>query len=189
MSIEIDINNLAQVELALRKTPEKINQVLSRAVNRAATNAKSNMSKKVREEYAIKASDIKNAVNITRATTSKPDATVKSAGKKINLAKFRISPTAPRPNNPPKDGYKVQVKKSEGLKVVPRGFLVNSNGGLAFFQRTGSSRMPIKRLMGPAVPEMIGNKSVIEWVENEAQKMLNSRVEHELQRTLGVNKG
>jgi hypothetical protein len=49
--------------------------------------------------------------------------------------------------------------------------------------------MPIKRLMGPAVPEMIGNKSVIEWVENEAQKMLNSRVEHELQRTLGVNKG
>ena len=70
--------------------------------------------------------------------------------------------------------------------MVPKGFLANVRGELAFFQRTTSKRLPIVRLMGPSVPEMIGNKNVIEWVEKEAQSMLNKRIKEELKYILGA---
>jgi len=183
--IDVTIENYNLVQKALKDQPKKINMVLSRAINRAATNAKANMSKKVREEYVVPASEVKKTIVITRATTSSPTAIVKSMGKKISLAKFKISPTQPRPANPPA-AYKVQIKKNGGLKPVERGFLANVNGNIGFFQRVGSSRMPITRLMGPSVPQMIGNKSVIERVENEAKKMLNTRIQHELEQVLGA---
>jgi len=184
--IKITVEKLLEVQKALKDQPKKINLILSRAINRAATNAKTNMSKKVREQYVIKASDIKSTINISKATSSKPYAIVKSTGKKIDLTMFKINPKDARPQNQPKGGYKSQIKKEGGLKVVPRGFLVNARGGLGFFQRTGSSRMPIARLMGPSVPQMIGNKNVIESIEKEAQSMLNNRIDHELQRILEV---
>jgi hypothetical protein len=131
---------------------------------------------------------VKSTVSFTKATSEKPYSLVKSAGKKIPLTKFKLSPVEPRPSSPPKKGYKVQVLKGGGSKAVPRGFLVNIRGSLAFMQRDGTSRLPITRLMGPSVPEMIGQKSTIEWVESEAAKMLNKRLGEELEYTLGARK-
>lgn len=184
--ISITEENLDKVKAALKDQPRKVNLVLSRSVNRTVTNVKSNISKKVREEYVIKASDIKASLTITKATTARPYATVKSEGKRIDLTKFRLSPSEPRPQNPPKKGYKVQVKKTEGLKIVPRGFLADAKNSVGFFQRVGSGRYPIKRLMGPSIPEMIGKKTIISWVEDQANTMLAQRVEHELQRITEV---
>lgn len=184
--ISVSAENLKAIQKALSGTPKKVNQVLSRAVNRAVTNVKSNISKKVREQYVVKASDVKDSLHITKATVGYPVAVVKSTGKKLNLTKFRISPIEPRPTSPPKNGYRVEVKKSEGLKTVPRGFLAYTKNSLGFFQRTGSSRMPIKRLMGPSIPEMIGHEDTIEYIESEARSMLNKRIEHELERVLGA---
>lgn len=184
--ITVTAENLEAVQKALSGTPKKVNQVLSRAVNRAVTNVKSNISKKVRENYIVKPADVKDSLKITRATSNNPVAIVRSTGKKISLTKFRIKPSDARPKKPPKNGYQVQVKKSEGYKTVPRGFLAYAKGSLGFFQRTGSSRMPIKRLMGPSIPEMIGHKDTIAYIESEANSMLNERIKHELEYITGV---
>jgi hypothetical protein len=183
--IDITLENYAVVQKLLKDQPKKVNLVLSRAINRAATTAKAAMSKKVREVYVVSAAEVKKSIIITRATASRPFAIVKSTGKKISLAKFRTSPTQPRPKNPP-SAYKVQIKKSGGLKAVPRGFLINVKGSVGFFQRVGASRFPITRLMGPSVPQMIGQKSVIDWVETQARNMLNTRIQHELEQVLGA---
>jgi hypothetical protein len=183
--IDVTLENYNLVQKMLKGQPKKVNLVLSRAINRAATTAKAVMSKKVREVYLVPAAEVKKTIGITKATTSRPSAIVKSMGKRIGLAKFKTSPAAPRPANPP-SAYKSQVKKSGGLKVVEGGFLANVNGGVGFFRRTGSSRLPIARLMGPSVPQMIGQKSVIEWVELQAKNMLNTRIQHELEQVLGV---
>jgi hypothetical protein len=184
--ISISVEGENAVKEALRGSPKKVNLVLSRAVNRTVTNVKSNISKQVRAEYVIKASDVKNSLHITKATTSKPYAIVRSAGKKIDLTKFRISPKEPNPKNPPRGGYKVQVKKSEGLKVVDRGFLAYAKGSLGLFQRIGSSREPIKRLMGPSIPEMINRPKIINYIEEQAGTMLEKRLGHEMERVLGA---
>ena len=185
--ISISVEGENAVKEALRGSPKKVNLVLSRAVNRTVTNVKSNISKQVRAEYVIKkASDVKNSLHITKATTSKPYAIVRSAGGKIDLTKFRISPDEPRPKNPPKHGYKVKIKKSESLKTVPRGFLAYAKGSIGFFQRIGSSREPIKRLMGPSIPEMINRPEIINYIEEQAGTMLEKRLGHEMERVLGA---
>lgn len=185
--IDITIQNYSAVQKALKGQPKKVNLVLSRAINRAATTAKAAMSKKVREQYLVSAADVKKTIGITKATTSRPSAIVKSMGKRIGLAKFRTSPGAPRPTKPPST-YKVQVKKDSGLKAVEGGFLASVNGGVGFFRRVGSSRLPITRLMGPSVPQMIGAKDVITWVETQAKNTLNTRIQHELEQVLGAKK-
>ena len=184
--IRISVEGENAVREALRGSPKKVNLVLSRAVNRTVTNVKSNISKQVRAGYVIKASDVKNSLHITKATTSKPYAIVRSAGKKIDLTKFRISPKEPNTKNPPRGGYKSQVKRTEGLKAVDRGFLAYTNGSLCFFQRISSSRMPVKRLMGPSIPEMINHPKIINYVEEQAGNMLESRLAHELERVMGA---
>lgn len=184
--ISIEIDNLKQVQQALKDQPKKVNLVLSRAINRAATNAKSNMSKKVRENYLISAADVKATINLTKATSSKPFARVKSTGKRINFAKFKVTP---RNFVKGKSGYSVQIKKEGGSKVIP-GFMAGTNPNQefrwGFYRRTGKERWPVKQLMGPAVPQMIGSKNVISWVESEAQAMLNQRIQHELEQVLGA---
>lgn len=182
--IDITVKDQEALQKALKKTPEKVNAVLSRAVNRAVTNVKSNISKKVRENYVIKASDVKNTLQISKATQKQPFAFVRSVGKRIDLTKFRLSPSSPRPKNPPKGGYRMQVMKREGLKTVPRGFLAEARGSIGMFQRTGSARFPIKRLTGPSIPQMIERKDTLEYIESEAKKMLSSRIQHELDRAL-----
>lgn len=179
--INVELVNLKKVQLALRNQPEKINLVLSRAINRAATNAKSNMSKKVREEYVVKASDVKKTINISKATSSNPSATVKSTGNRLDLVDFKLTPKNLFKGQ---NNYSVQVHKSGGLKKVP-GFAAASNKW-GLFMRAGAKQYPIKRLMGPSVPQMIGHESVITWIEQEASSMLNQRVQHELEQVLGA---
>lgn len=180
--ISVEIESLREVQEALRSQPKKVNLVLSRAINRAATNARSNMSKKVREEYLVKASDVKETISMSKATTSNPSATVKSKGQRIDLINFKLSPKILFKGQ---NNYSVQVHKSGGLKKVP-GFAAASNKW-GLFMRTGVRQYPIKRLMGPSVPQMIGHENVITWIEREAGTMLNQRIQHELQQVLGAN--
>lgn len=184
--ISISVEGMDAVKRAMGNCPRKINLALSRAVNRTVTTVKSNISKQVRAGYTIKAQDVKDSLEISKATAAKPYAIVKSTGQRISFTKFRISPQEPRPRNPPGGGYKVTIKKSSGLKAVPRGFLAYARGSLGFFQRTGSSRFPITRLTGPSVPEMIGRPQIITDIEKQAGTMLQKRMSHEVERILGA---
>lgn len=179
--ISADVKEIYKVEKELGKYKLQAPSAISRAINRAATNAKSNLSKKVRENYSVKAKDVKDTIAIKKATKNNLGAVVKSSGQRIPLIKFKVSPANPRPSNPPKV-LKVGVKKG-GLKELVGAFVANINGNKVF-KRTSSSRLPIQQLYGPAVPQMMNSESVKEYVENEATKMYQQRLDHEIQRIM-----
>lgn len=179
--ITVEAENLRQVQEALKDTPYRVNVILARSINRAATNARANMAKTVVKEYTVKSSDVKSTVNVVNATPYKTYATVKSKGQRIDLVDFKLTPKVLFKGQ---HDYSVQVHRSGGLKRVP-GFAAQSNKW-GLFMRTGASRFPIKRLMGPSVPQMIGNKNVIEEIENQAQSLLNERLQSELNYELNV---
>lgn len=182
--ITIDESTIKEVEARLGDYKKKAPSALSRALNRAASNAKTNASKKAREQYTIKAKDINQTINITKASSGSLRAVVKSKGERIPLIKFKVSPANPRPKNPPKV-LKVQVKK-DGLKALVGAFVANVNGNKVF-KRTTSKRLPIQQLYGPAVPQMLGASTIEEYVESEATKMFNQRLDHEVERIMGGN--
>ena len=95
--ISVSIEKLAEVQEALKATPERVNLVLSRAVNRSVTNAKANIAKKVTAKYAVKSSDVKLTISDDKkATAANPTAIIKSVGKKIDYVDFSLTPKIQR---------------------------------------------------------------------------------------------
>lgn len=184
--ITVDTRTIREVERQLGQFSNKAPTVISRALNRAATNAKTNAAKKAREEYIIKASDIKNTITIKKATKNRLATDVISKGERLGLHKFKVSPKNPRPKRPPKS-LKVGVKKSSSKELL-HAFVADVNGAKVF-ERVSKSRLPIKQLYGLAVPQMIGHISVRDFIESESLRVFDQRLNHEVENILkGITK-
>lgn len=181
--IELRMEHMERLEAALSETPEKIPRAASRAINRAAYTARTEAARKAREEYIIRHGDVINTINIYPASETDLSATVVSRGSVIPLIKFRVSPKKPQPKR--KKPLIAVVKKGEGGPIA-RAFTaqMRSSGYIGVFQRVGKSRLPIRQLYGPSVPQMIGSRNVSQWVEEKAQEKLEERLEHEISRVL-----
>ncbi|CAM3851193.1 MULTISPECIES: phage tail protein [Paenibacillus] len=182
--ITVDADKLKEIEKRLSDYPKQAPSVLSRALNRAATNVKSNASKKAREIYQIKAQDVNKSFKITRASRNSLGATVVSSGGSIGLEKFKINVRDPSAKKP--RVFKAAVKKQGSLRTILRGFVANISG-VKVFQRTGKERLPIQRLFGPPVPQMVDNPEVRRFIEEQAVETFEKRLEHEIKRVLEGN--
>ena len=181
-NVVVDAKEFRKVELQLRDQQKQAGAVIARALNRAATAAKTAAVKEVRQGYYVKAKDVNKTIKIYRASRSKLGAVVVSKDSKLPLDKFRFSPRT-RPKRPPKGGIKVAVKKT-GLKTLPHAFLVNHDTGTQIWQRVGKDRLPIRRLMGPAVPQMLGADRVQKAFYERGREMYEQRLDHEIKRLL-----
>lgn len=168
-------------------------QAMARAMNRAIEGAKTTAAKDIRATYRVKSADIKATMNLQRATPAKLDAQVKSVGQRISLYIFGPSPDQPGTGGrfpgmgmtrPP---LRVAVKRKGGKgarKIIPGAFIARFGGRLRVAMRKGAKRFPIEVKYGPAVPQMLGVESVIRHVEMVAQKRLDERLAHEINRAL-----
>lgn len=179
--VDLDRKMLEDIERRLGSLSRKAPNVLSIAINRAVTNVNSNVKKEVRKEYNISAADIQKTLKVSKATRASLRGEVKSTGSPIGLDKFKISPKTVNPRR--KSPIKVGVKKGD-LKKLLHAFVADVNG-TKVFEREGKSRLPIKRLFGPSVPQMIDNDDIRAKIELEGQKTFLTRTEHEINRILG----
>lgn len=162
---------------------KKANIVIYRSLNRAMTTVAARVSQEVRKDYNIKAGDIKATLEKTRATRTNLAAIVKSKGEPVPLDRFKLTPRKAQPKR--KKPIKVGVKK-DGMKEILHAFVADING-IKVFKRKGKSRLPIKRLFGPSIPQMIGNEEVRLKINKAGQEMFYKRLDHEIEQIL--NKG
>lgn len=180
VEVEIDKVMLKMVQKRLRDVPNKAPQAISSALNRALTNVASNISREVRQEYNIKAADIRATLSKTRASRANLTAIVKSRGNLIPLDRFKISPKTVNPKR--KSPIRAGVKK-DGMKSLGSAFVADING-LKVFRRTTNKRLPIQRLFGPSVPQMLQNEEIREKINAEGEKTFYKRLDHEINRIL-----
>lgn len=183
--VDIDKKNIQDVENRLGFFYKQAPNAISRALNRAATNVNSNIKKEVRNEYNIKAGDINETLSVTKASKMSLVAQVKSSGALIPLDKFKVSPKTVNPKR--KGQIKIGVKK-DGLKTVMGAFVADINGKKVF-QRESKSRLPIKKLFGPSVPQMLGNEEIRVEIERQGQETFENRLDHEINRILDRGRG
>ncbi|EGG33445.1 phage tail protein [Paenibacillus sp. HGF5] len=182
--ITIDADKLKEVEKRLSQYPKQAPVVLSRALNRTATNVKSNASKKAREIYRIKAQDVNKSFKINRASRNNLGASVVSTGGSIGLEKFKTNAREPSAKKP--RSFKAAVKKQGSLRTILRGFVANISG-VKVFQRTSKKRLPIQRLFGPPVPQMVDNPEVRQFINQQAVETFEKRLDHEIKRVMEGN--
>lgn len=181
--IELRAEHLERLERILEYTPQQVPIIAARAINRSAEAARTQASRSVRETYVIKHKDIVDTIRIKKASPNDLNADIRSRGAVINLTKFKVNPKKPQPNRT--KPITVSVKKGSA-KVFKNGFVAEmASGHMNVFTRVSKDRLPLKGHYGPSVPQMLGNESVVQFVEQKATEVLENRLIHETNRLVG----
>lgn len=188
---EIRVTGIEELERKLGNLKRKAPVVLARAINRAAQKAKTETKREVAAKYFISQGDVLKTVTLSKASTAKLSAELKSRGGPIALSKFKYSPKrgvkwTKRGYSP--SVYKAGVEKAGGMKPLsgsPKAFVAGfSSGHTGIMNRTSARRLPIKQLYGPSVPSMIKNEEVISTIKEAAAEMLERRIDAEVNNIL-----
>ncbi len=139
---------------------------VARALNRMIGQVKVRGAREVRAAgYKLKISDIKNAIRINRASTSRLRADAIASGRPIPLVKY----------NARQVGAGVSVDVLNGRKVIGHAFIANTANGSpqVFVRKPGAKHkkvmrngkaqwtaLPIDKKYGPSIPDALANKAV-----------------------------
>jgi hypothetical protein len=161
MAITLDLKKV----IDFKSLPPK---VARSSINELTRHAKTTLSKSIREKYNLRAKTINAAMSVKLARGRDFDGEIHIKGKRIGLEKFGARQT--------KRGVKVKVKKT--AKLIRHAFMVPSLGNKVF-ARKGPTRLPIRRLTGPSVPQLA--LSVFEKIKprlfTKAQEIVKRKVE------------
>ncbi|WP_051775873.1 phage tail protein [Paenibacillus tyrfis] len=175
---------LKQATVSLRFVEKNIPKAFSAAMNRVSAGVKTEAAKKVRETYYVKHGDVLKTIKVSKANPAKLEMLLTSRGPSIPLIKFRTTPSTP-PARQPKV-LKAAVKKEGGKKPIRGAFVVQMGSGhVGVFRRAGKKRLPVDELYGPSIPVMLGEPGVAEHLQEEAQRRMGQRLDHEVNRVLG----
>ena len=187
MSIEVKVRvngfDILKVERELGNMSRKTPSVFSRSMNRAIQNMRTSANKKTRETYHLKASQINETMRVRKSSASRLYAEVKSSGKLIGLEKFSMSPRSPSSKG--KSKIRVAVKRGP-KKSIERSFIRGFESGKNIvMQRETKKRLPIRRLVGPSIPQVMNNEAAVKFVQKQGHETLQKRLDHEIARLVG----
>lgn len=178
-------SNVQDIIKELKAGAAETKPAVVRALNRTIDQVKVRASREVRSAgYKLKASDIKNAISINRASPSRLRADAVASGRPIPLIKY----------NARQVGAGVSVDVLNGRKVVAHAFIANSaNGTPQVLMRAPGAKhkkimkngkavwtaLPIKKLFGPGIPDALANKAVAQAMLDLIAERFPIILEHE----------
>ncbi len=154
-----------------------IEKAASSSLTRAATSGTAAVAREVNRDYSLNTSDFKKYTKSSQHIQKSGDEIsvgLSFRGFHVPLIRFNAKITS-------SGLYRVQVKRNtagETLKHVFRATM--DSGHIGLFERYGSSRLPIKQMFGPSVPQMLGaNPTLASTVGDNVRKVFEERMEHE----------
>lgn len=178
----ITVSNFDFEKIAKRlPSREKAAQASARAINRSMTAGRTQATRELTKDYAVKSRQVNERITTSRANKTNLEAEVTWRGHALNLADFRVTPKTPQPAKRPI--LRAVVKRSSGWRPYHGAFIVGKNGK-AYRRVTGASRYPITGVWGPSIPQLLGAKTVQEAVEKRASEVLENRLNHEINRMM-----
>ena len=167
----IDLNIEFRQQGVIKGLDAALDKAVKMAQKDAARKLKSATAKYVSAQYWLTQSFVRQHI------TELPEG-IKVSSTRLSLDKYKLSPKTPRT----KKHLTAAVRHDGGMKPLsPRAFLWKSHP----FQRTGKSRLPIKKLVGPAVPQLVDNPGVVEHIQEEGTQTFSKRLRHYISRIGG----
>lgn len=181
--IEFDETQLESAKIILAGIPTGVQRAAASALNRAVDGARGAAVRKARSEYIITAKRIRDTMKINRASMSNLQASVVSRGRPIALSYFKFKPGTV-PTKRMKNPVSVQVRRDGGGTITGGFVAMMKSGHVGVFNRRGMESYPIDQRYGPSAPQMLASTGVAAFVEQEAEKRLQTRLNHEIERLL-----
>lgn len=200
MDVSVNVVGLKEIQKQLGDMKDKAPAVLYNVIKRVASNVRKNTSIATRKKYQIKGKDIKETISSKKGTKDNPQCVISSKGNPIPIYKFRVTPKdviklkGVKLKDRPK--YKGKVKKKTQLKVIYSSFVQKMKSGhIGLFRRKILSKemrsitkkdihRKISEVYGPSAPQLLGNKDTMAFIQKEADKTYEKRIEHEINRVL-----
>lgn len=171
MHIEVSLEGQERILQLLHSLNDReMQKAVAVSAKRAATAARTEATKRIRQIYTIKSGDMKARAKIE---SSSDGAILRVRGSMEEVAKYSAKQN--------RRGVFVSIKRGNRAKV-PRGFKLTGK----FVAREGNSRYPIRALYGPAVPQLFGNPEVVEAMQERGGEVFETRLTHEIRYRLGV---
>ena len=190
--IRIDVEGeLQKILQQLNSLPDQIAapNILKNALNATARKVRKQIVKDAKGQYAIKDTGIlkdekQGAPKVLTATAASMSAAVRSRGPMQDIMAFMTRP------NTKTGAAAAKVLASGGMKPLEMGDLKAfvtkfASGHVAIVQRKGAERLPVKKLLSPAVPLMLGNETVRNQAEVLAYEILQGEIDKRIQKVLG----
>lgn len=190
--IRIDVEGeLEKIIQRLNRLPDQIAapNILKNAINSTARKVRKQLVKDAKGEYAVKNTkalkdESQGGPKVLTATTANMSAAIQSRGPMQNIMAFMTRP------NTKTGAAAAQVLASGGMKPLEMGDLKAfvtkfASGHVAIVQRKGAERLPVKKLLSPAVPLMLGNETVRNQAEVLAYEILQGEIDKRIQKVLG----
>lgn len=182
VGVHIDAETMERVEALLAEVPKGAERAFSNAINRGLSKVKTRAFREVKQVYTVQSSALSSATNTTVKSASTGDLAghVHFAGYEIPLYKFSVTPKRPG------TGKRVSATmKRGGGAVYDDAFIAEmKNGHTGVFRRETRKHLPISEYMGLSAAHMVGETTVAEKLQEEAQKTVDERVMHEVERIL-----
>lgn len=180
--IEITSETIERTQTLLAGIPKGAERAFSNAINRGLSYTKTQAFKQVKEVYAVKQSALNSATktSVQKASTGNLAGYVSFSGVKIPLFKFQATPKAPS------RGKKVRaaVEKGGGTTFEHAFIAQMKSGHMGIFERITSKRLPVEEIMGLSAAQMVQREVIMDQLTEEAQKKVDERLQHEIERIL-----
>ena len=176
-------------EMKRQLAPEMLQKANKSALKATQRKTATFISKVVRKEFNVTARAIADRLKLSlgRGDT---EAYLNYVGTRIGLINFSGQFRKVRTNAGVRLGATAKVKRTSRRYVTPGGFIAQgNNGNVHIFQRMSrrqKERMPIRKMTGPAIPQMVAQQEVLDeaakFVEREFPKDLSNRIDYFLRK-------
>lgn len=186
--MNIILKGQRDLEKKLRKAKTAISKGTVRSINRTATKVRTQASKKIGQEVALKAGYIKDKLKITKASRNKEYAIVFATKRGVLLSRFAPKQLLKKAKQGGKKyaGISIKVGRKKPRKKMRGAFLIklkNSNTmGVAYRKKGAKGRKNYEVLHGPSVSQVWDN--VKDNMKKDIQDWYYKTATHEIGREL-----
>lgn len=205
--IKIDVRGLDKVKANLARIPKELQgKAMSAAINKTAQKARAEINRAIPQEYAVKAAEVRNSIELRSARAGDLQAVISifgsqsKRGRSANMIRFLA--VAQAAGMAVKTRGAVGVKKKDMAALKQQlGFLIRRGGGLkkiegAFignkgrtvFIREGKGRLPIKPVQVIGFSQMFTSRRINDRVMAKVRTDFGVEVERAIRSILERNK-
>lgn len=201
--IEVRVLGIDAVQDRLRQVASDLRpKVLGPAINKVAEKARAEINRAIPQEYAVKASEVRNAVSLRKARSGNLEATISvfgstsRRGRSMNLIHF-LSAVQQAGKVMKTRGAKASkadlsalnrqlgflIKRGGGLRKIDGAFV--GNQGRTIFRRTGKARLPIEPLQVIGFSQMFSSRKISTRIMTKIDADLLIEINRSIARLMG----
>ena len=201
--IEVRVLGIDAVQDRLRQVASDLQpKVLGPAINKVAEKARAEISRAIPQEYAVKASEVRNAVSLRKARSGNLEATItvfgstSRRGRSMNLIHFlaavqqagkAMKTRGAKASKADLSALNRQlgflIKRGGGLRKIDGAFV--GNQGRTIFRRTGKARLPIEPLQVIGFSQMFSSRKISTRIMTKIDADLLIEINRSIARLMG----